>query len=116
MRSGSLLCGNYHGRMTGSGACATFEGSIERSGERFAMRADETILLAAAAAGIAMPNSCRNGTCRTCLCRLLDGEVRYRIEWPGLSREEKAEGWILPCVAEPLGDVRLDVPLAFSHF
>jgi hypothetical protein len=25
--------------------------------------------------------------------------VAYSIEWPGLSAEEKAEGWILPCVA-----------------
>jgi ferredoxin len=27
--------------------------------------------------------------------------VRYRVEWPGLLAEEKAEGWILPCVALP---------------
>jgi ferredoxin len=25
--------------------------------------------------------------------------TRHTIEWPGLSAEEKAEGWILPCVA-----------------
>lgn len=37
------------------------------------------------------------------MCRLVAGEVRYRIDWPGLSREEKAEGWVLPCVAEAVG-------------
>jgi ferredoxin len=89
---------------------------VEPGGFRFDTEAGRTLLQSAEAAGIELPSSCRNGTCRTCLCRLLDGEVRYRIEWPGLSREEKAEGWILPCVAEPVGDVRLDVPLAFSHF
>ena len=89
---------------------------VEPGGFRFDTGAGCTLLQSAEAAGIELPSSCRNGTCRTCLCRLLDGEVRYRIEWPGLSREEKAEGWILPCVAEPVGDVRLDVPLAFSHF
>ena len=33
------------------------------------------------------------------MCLMLEGEIRYRIEWPGLSRDEKEEGWILPCVA-----------------
>ncbi|WP_076997402.1 2Fe-2S iron-sulfur cluster-binding protein [Variovorax sp. KK3] len=89
---------------------------IEPGGFRFETEPDRTLLQSAEAAGIELPSSCRNGTCRTCICRLLDGQVRYRIEWPGLSREEKAEGWILPCVAEPVGDVRLDVPYAFSHF
>lgn len=89
---------------------------IEPGGLRFDTEAGRTLLQSAEAAGIELPSSCRNGTCRTCICRLLDGEVRYRIEWPGLSQEEKAEGWILPCVAEPVGDVRLDAPLAFSHF
>jgi hypothetical protein len=42
--------------------------------------------------------------------------VRYRIEWPGLAAEEKAEGWILPCVAEPEAAVTLDAPLAHSLF
>jgi hypothetical protein len=39
---------------------------------------------------------------------LLSGEVRYDIEWPGLSAEEKAEGWILPCVAKPTSDVVIE--------
>ena len=35
------------------------------------------------------------------------GQVTYRIDWPGLSAEEKTEGFILPCVAYPLSDVVL---------
>jgi len=31
--------------------------------------------------------------------------VTYRMEWPGLSAEEKAEGWFLPCVAYPTTDL-----------
>lgn len=61
----------------------------------------ESLLESAERAGIELLSSCRNGTCRTCMCRLAEGQVRYRIEWPGLSLEEKMEGWILPCVAEP---------------
>ena len=37
--------------------------------------------------------------------RLTSGSVHYRIEWPGLSAEEKQAGYILPCVAYPLSDV-----------
>jgi len=47
------------------------------------------------------------------MCRLLSGTIAYRIEWPGLSAEEKAEGWILPCVAYAQSDLVLEVePLA----
>jgi ferredoxin len=70
------------------------------------------LLDAAQAAGIRLPRSCRNGTCRACLCRLVSGTVRYKVEWPGLSPEERAEGWTLPCVALPCTDVVLDVPAA----
>ena len=56
------------------------------------------------------PMATRNGTCRTCICLLTEGQVRYEMEWPGLSPEEKAEGWVLPCVARPLGDVTLEIP------
>jgi hypothetical protein len=44
------------------------------------------------------------------MCRLLEGRVRYLIQWPGLLPEEKAEGWILPCIAIPLSDVVLARP------
>jgi len=78
------------------------------SGRRFSAPEDQTLLLAALAAGIALPHSCRNGTCRACLRPLHAGEVTYRIEWPGLLPEERASGaWVLPCVAYPRTDVVL---------
>jgi ferredoxin len=70
------------------------------------------ILKAAEAAGIELPSSCRNGTCRTCLCRMESGSVRYLVDWPGLSADEKRDGDILPCVAVPLADVVVRAPLA----
>ena len=72
----------------------------------------QTVLQACEAAGIDLPNSCRNGTCRTCLCRLQAGSVRYLVDWPGLSIEEKREHYLLPCVAVPVGDVIVSAPLA----
>jgi ferredoxin len=73
---------------------------------------DRTLLQALHAAGASLPSSCRNGTCRTCLCRMTAGRVRYRIAWPGLLPEEKSEGWILPCVAYPESDVVIEAPSA----
>jgi ferredoxin len=71
--------------------------------------ADQTLLDSARAAGVLLPSSCRNGTCRACRCQLLEGQVRYTIEWPGLSAEERAEGDVLPCVALPCSPVVLQV-------
>lgn len=78
----------------------------------FAVDVRQTILRSAEAEGVELPSSCRNGTCRTCMCLARQGAVQYRIEWPGLSAEEKAEGWILPCVAYPVSDLVLETPLA----
>jgi ferredoxin len=80
---------------------------IEPAGWPLAANTGRTLLESADQAGIALPSSCRNGTCRTCLCQLTQGQIHYRIDWPGLSAEEKAEGWVLPCVAYPLTDVTL---------
>jgi hypothetical protein len=38
--------------------------------------------------------------------------VRYLVEWPGLSFDEKREGYILPCVAVPQEDLVVDQRLA----
>ena len=74
---------------------------IEPSGLAFDAAAKLPLLRSAREAGLILPSSCRNGTCRACLCRLVSGRVSYIVEWPGLSAEEKAEGFILPCVAVP---------------
>ena len=69
----------------------------------------QSLLIAAQQAGVRLPSSCRNGTCRTCMCRMAAGSIRYGVEWPGLSREEKLDGYILPCVAFAESDVTLEV-------
>jgi ferredoxin len=87
------------------------------SGWQFDAPADTPILLAAQAAGIKLPSLCRNGTCRACLCQVrtdvaggAPAPVTYRIEWPGLSRDEKGEGWLLPCCAYARADLVIDAP------
>jgi ferredoxin len=58
--------------------------------------AGESVLESAERAGIELLSSCRSRTCRSCLCRLVSGRVRYRIEWPGLSREERQRAGSAP--------------------
>lgn len=97
--------------MTDTGpTSAIFQARIEPAGTIFDAPAQQPLLLAAADAGLDLASSCRNGTCRICICRLLRGSVAYRIEWPGLLAEEKAQGLILPCVAYPRSDVVLEWP------
>jgi ferredoxin len=105
--------------MQSSSAPIRFTVAIQPSQVSFAAPAGVPILESAREAGLILPSSCRNGTCRTCICRMLEGRVRYAIDWPGISAEEKAEGLILPCVAIPESalvienDRLLDIRAAF---
>lgn len=88
-----------------------FIGQTDPQGQHFDAWPHQTLLLSMEQDGIRWPNSCRNGTCRSCLGHLAEGEVRYKIDWPGLSAEEKAAGCVLPCVAFPRSDVVLREPI-----
>ena len=85
-----------------------FTVKVEPAELQYDVEGDLTLLEAAEMSRIELPSSCRNGTCRTCLCKLVSGDVTYTIEWPGLSAEEKAEGYVLPCVARPMSNVVLE--------
>ena len=92
-------------------ASPVFTAHISPGGRAFEAPASLPLLQAAEQAGLAgLLSSCRNGTCRTCICRLVSGKVAYRIDWPGLSPDEKREGFILPCVAYPASDVEIEWP------
>jgi ferredoxin len=91
-----------------SAPTSAFAARIGREGNAFEAPPDLPLLLAAEQAGPGagtLQSSCRNGTCRVCICQLIEGRVTYRMAWPGLSADEKAEGFILPCVAYPSSNV-----------
>lgn len=90
-----------------------FSVHVEPQGLRFDALSGVSLVESAREAGIVLPTSCRNGTCRACLCRVLSGRAHHLIEWPGLSAEEKRDGCILPCVATPESALRIEVPKAF---
>lgn len=79
----------------------------EPQGQQFDAWSNQTLLDAMEQGLIVWPSSCRSGNCRTCIGQLASGSIRYAMDWPGLSAEEKAEGYVLPCVAYPCSDVVL---------
>jgi len=52
--------------------------------------------------GDTLPFSCRNGCCTACAVRILEGEIDQR-EALGLSRDIRAKGYGLLCVARATG-------------
>jgi NAD(P)H-flavin reductase/ferredoxin len=51
-------------------------------------------------------SSCRAGTCGTCLLRVVEGEPTAASQ-RGLKDAWKAQGYFLPCVCHPAGDLRV---------
>jgi len=84
-----------------------FTATVEPAGQSYDAWVHQPLLLSLEQGGLDWPSSCRNGTCRTCIGKLARGQVRYEIEWPGLSAEEKQDGYVLPCVAFPCTDLVL---------
>ncbi|WP_082507065.1 2Fe-2S iron-sulfur cluster-binding protein [Duganella sp. Root336D2] len=87
-----------------------FQIRVEPKGLSFETDGEASLLLSAARAGVVLPSSCRNGTCRSCICQVQNGTARHLIEWPGLSLEEKRQGYILPCVAVATSDLVIVAP------
>jgi ring-1,2-phenylacetyl-CoA epoxidase subunit PaaE len=64
---------------------------------------DDSILAAAARAGLDVPYSCRSGVCATCRAKVLEGQVRMDRNF-ALQADEVAAGYVLTCQAHPLTD------------
>ncbi len=62
---------------------------------------DESILAAAARAGLDVPYSCKSGVCATCRAKLIEGQVRMDRNF-ALERADLDAGFVLTCQAHPL--------------
>ncbi|MFB8788853.1 MAG: 2Fe-2S iron-sulfur cluster-binding protein [Potamolinea sp.] len=67
---------------------------------------DQYILDMAEEAGIRLPAGCREGTCSSCVAKLVNGEVDQR-EQKFLQPLEIQAGYTVTCVAYPLSDCTL---------
>jgi ferredoxin len=65
----------------------------------------DTLLAALLRAGLAFPFSCQTGSCGTCKCQLLSGEVHeLAYSEHTVSPAERARGIVLACRSELRGD------------
>lgn len=67
----------------------------------------QTILAAAAAAGLELPSSCNAGVCTTCAAQILEGTVD-QTDGMGISPALQQQGYALLCVAYPRSDLKLE--------
>jgi ring-1,2-phenylacetyl-CoA epoxidase subunit PaaE len=74
----------------------------EGSEYKFAVAPHQTILEAALDLDIDLPYSCQAGMCTACLGRCTSGKVKLDEE-DGLSESELKAGYVLTCVAHPVG-------------
>ncbi len=66
----------------------------------------QTLLEAAEAARVEIPNVCRAGVCGTCKTRLLSGEVECTADV--MEDSDRDGGYTFPCVAWAKGDCVLE--------
>lgn len=68
---------------------------------------DQYILDMAEEAGIRLPASCREGTCSSCIAKIVSGDVD-QSEQKFLQPSELDAGYTVTCVAYPLSDCVLE--------
>ena len=69
----------------------------DNSHRKIEVNAGESLLHAAERQQVMLPNSCREGTCGSCIGRCDKGTVRQAESAIGLARDQKEAGYVLPC-------------------
>lgn len=82
--------------------------SFEATGVTYIANEHQTLLSAAHAAGIKIPNACGFGACGSCKVKKTSGEVEMKHNG-GISEKEIADGYVLACCSYPKGPLALDV-------
>ncbi len=89
----------------------TFTIRLAKSGVAFEAEDDEVILDAAERANIVLTHSCRNGTCRSCITRVIAGCVEHDpdyIDELSIDAGEVEAGYRLLCSAFARSDAELE--------
>ncbi len=79
-----------------------------KSGKEIACDAEDCILEIAEQENIQIPSGCRIGVCGACKHKVLEGEVKHAETPSALKEIERQQGFILPCIAYPIGRVVLE--------
>jgi glycine betaine catabolism B len=82
---------------------------FKKSDQRVACDGEESILEVAEQNGVKIRSSCRAGSCGTCKKKKISGEVKMEeFDDEALEPDELSEGYILTCVAFPVGEVAIE--------
>lgn len=88
----------------------SFRVRIRSSDHEFTVEPGEPILEAALRQGLSLPYGCRNGTCGSCMAKVVEGEPFYPDgPPPALTDEDIAAGRVLLCQAQTDEDLVVDV-------
>ena len=83
---------------------------LEPSGRVLEVKPEESVLEAALRQGVALPYGCRNGACRSCRARILDGAVHYPDGPPkALQPSDRDDGFVFLCAAHLRAGARIEV-------
>jgi ring-1,2-phenylacetyl-CoA epoxidase subunit PaaE len=83
-----------------AGIAATARLTLDGTPQTVQVRAGQTVLEAALAAGLRPDHSCQSGACGSCRARLASGQVHMRAHM-ALDADEIAQGQILTCQSLP---------------
>ncbi|HEY9627618.1 MAG TPA: FHA domain-containing protein [Coleofasciculaceae cyanobacterium] len=81
---------------------------FSQSGKQVSSDGSESVLELAEQEGIKIRSNCRQGVCGACKKRKLEGEVKYESEPDALEQSDQDAGFILCCVAAPVGRVVIE--------
>ncbi|NOT17662.1 MAG: 2Fe-2S iron-sulfur cluster binding domain-containing protein [Sulfuriferula sp.] len=76
---------------------------------RYQCNADETVLDALTRSGVAVPYSCRNGICQTCVMQSSSANVPITAQ-NGLKPTLQAQNYFMACVCYPTEDMTITLP------
>jgi CDP-4-dehydro-6-deoxyglucose reductase len=89
-----------------------FNVRLEPSNKEIVLKAGENLLTVALAQGIKWPHKCRVGSCGTCKCKVLEGEVKPEIDFGNvLSPEQIKQGFVLACKSSPKTNLKILINL-----
>tara|TARA_B110000305_G_scaffold116846_1_gene131218 strand:+ start:542 stop:847 length:306 start_codon:yes stop_codon:yes gene_type:complete len=89
-----------------------FNVRLEPSNKEIVLKVGENLLTVALAQGIKWPHKCRVGSCGTCKCKVLEGEVKPEIDFGNvLSLEQIESGYVLACKSSIKTDLKILIDL-----
>ena len=81
---------------------------FSKSGKEISHNSEESILQLGKQENIRLKSACGIGRCGVCKLKKNKGEVKYQGSVDRLSPSEQSAGFILPCIAYPIGRVEIE--------